>query len=320
MKPATSAYLDISIWTPLIHLDALQVLKYAYCCELSAFSTFCLFQLAPDEQGPPTANLISSTYIELTWFPPEAPNGVILGYRLYRNGSNIANTTLAIYNDTDLTPNTHYSYSIESYNIISSTTSTQRVFRTREAMPTGLIPPTYGDLNSTAVNVLWMEPAVSHGTISNYILLLDGEEVFQGLVLSYVVTGLRPYTNYSFVIQACTSGGCGSSDSSQIQTAQAPPTSQPAPTISVRSETRLYIQWDPPTEPNGIIIRYDVFQREAPFQGDGVFIGTVDGSTFSLVVGGLQPFTIYQFSVVSHTEAGGTPSEWSEGRSGEAGT
>lgn len=280
----------------------------------------CLFQLAPDEQGPPAASFISSTSIELTWFPPESPNGVIVGYRLYRNGSNIANTIATIYNDTGLTPNTYYSYSIESYNIISSTTSTQGVFRTLEAMPTGLSPPTYGDPNSTAVNVSWTEPAISHGTISHYILLLDGEEVFRGLALSYVVTELRPYTNYSFVIQACTSGGCGSSESSRVQTAQAPPTSQPAPTISVRSDSQLHIQWDAPTEPNGIIIQYDVFQREAPFQGVGVLIGTVDGSTFSLIAEGLQPFTIYQFSVESYTEAGGTPSEWSEGRTGEAGT
>lgn len=292
-------------------------------CYEGAYSVLFLFHLAPDEQGPPTASLLLSTVIELTWQLPEVPNGVILGYQLYRNGSNIANITETMYNDTGLTPNSYYSYFIVSYNVISSTTSAQTVFKTLEGVPTGLSPPTYRVLNSTAVDASWMEPAASHGTVSNYNLLLvqtdEDEEVFRGFAFSYIVTNLRPFTTYSFIVQACTSGGCGSSNSSQVRTEQAPPTSQPAPNISSLSDTELLLQWDAPTEPNGIIIRYEVFQREAPFQGNGMLIQTVDGSTHSLVVDGLQPFTIYQFRVESHTQPGGTPSEWSEGRTGEAG-
>ena len=292
---------------------------------LPNLNTVVLLISAPDEQAPPTASVRSSTYIELTWLLPEAPNGVIIGYQLYRNSSNIADLTERMYNDTGLTPNSYYSYSIESYNIIGSTTSTQVVFKTLEGIPTGLSPPTYQVLNSTAVNVLWTEPMVSHGTISNYVLLLvqtdaENEEVFQGNSFFYVVTNLRPFTTYSFIVQACTTGGCGSSSSSQVQTAQAPPTSQPAPTVTALSDTELQLQWDAPPEPNGIIVRYDFFQREDPFEGDGVFVSSVDGrDTLSLVVARLEPFTRYQFRVESHTEAGGTSSEWSEGMTLEAG-
>ena len=289
---------------------------------------FCCFSLAPDEQGPPTATPISSTVIQLTWLPPEAPNGVILGFRLFRNGSNIADVTSMAYNDTDLTPDTYYAYYIESYNIISSTTSTEIVSRTLEGIPTGLGPPTYQVLNSTAVEAYWMEPTVSHGTISDYRLVLvqaggvdiDDEEVFQGFAFSYIVTNLRPFTVYSFIVQACTTGGCGSSNSSETQTAQAPPTFQPAPRVITLSDTQLSLQWDAPAEPNGIVISYSVFQREAPFEGDGSFVMSVNPSTLSLVVDGLQPFTTYQFRIESHTEPGGTSSEWSEGTTGEAGT
>ena len=226
--------------------------------------------------------------------------------------------------DEGLTPNTYYSYFIESYNVISSTVSAQVVFKTLEGMPTGLSPPTYSVLNATAVEVSWIEPSVSHGTVSTYVLLLiqmdvENEEVFRGIAFTYVVTNLRPYTTYSFIIQACTTGGCGSSNSSQVRTAQAPPTSQPAPNISTISDTELFLQWDAPTEPNGVIIKYDVFQREEPFEGDGMLIESVDGSTFSLVVMRLQPFTSYEFRVESHTEPGGTASEWSKGITGESG-
>lgn len=280
---------------------------------------------APDEQAPPTASVRSSTYILLTWLLPEVPNGVILGYQLYRNGSSIANVTELTYNDTDLIPDTYYSYHIESYNVISSTASTQVVFKTLEGIPTGLSPPTYDVLNATAVTASWNEPTVSHGTISSYRLLLvltDGEnmEIFRGNSLFFVVTNLRPFTMYSFLVQACTTGGCGSSETSQVLTAQAPPTSQPVPSITALSATELSLRWDSPLEPNGIITHYDIFQREAPFTEDGVFIERVNGSdTLSLTVRGLESFTRYQFRVVAYTEAGGTSSDWSNGMTQEAG-
>ena len=286
--------------------------------------SFCFSISAPDEQAPPTASSLQSTAIELTWLSPEAPNGVILGYRLYRNGSNIANVTDTTYIDEGLTPNTYYSYFIESYNVIGSTVSAHVVFKTLEGIPTGLSPPTYHVLNATAVEVSWTEPTVSHGTISSYVLLLvqmgaEDEELFRGIAFTYVVTNLRPYTTYSFIVQACTTGGCGSSNSSQVQTAQAPPTSQPTPNVTTLSDTQLLLQWSAPTEPNGVIIRYDVFQRGEPFEGDGLLIESVDGSTFSLIVTGLRPSTSYEFRVESHTEPGGTASDWIEGVTGEAG-
>ena len=289
----------------------------------SILVTVFLLISAPDEQGPPTASLRGSTYIELSWQLPESPNGVILGYRLYRNGSSIANVTERSYNDTNLTPNAYYSYVLESYNVISSTTSTKAVLRTLEGVPTGLSAPMYDVFNSTAVRVSWEEPTVSHGTVSTYVLVMETDsgnvEVFEGDAFSYIVTDLRPYTVYSFFIQACTTGGCGSSNSSRVETAQAPPTFQPAPNVSALSDTELQVQWSPPTEPNGVLLEYRVYQRDTPFEGDGFLVASVDANTLLLVVDDLDPFTSYQYRVESHTEPGGTFSEWSQGRTQEAG-
>lgn len=181
-------------------------------------------------------------------------------------------------------------------------------------------------VNSTAVEVSWSEPNISHGVIVQYRLILveaagqtTEEEVFRGLAFSYVVTNLQPFTVYAFVVQACTSGGCGPSDPSQVETAEAPPTFQPAPSVVTLSATALSVQWSAPDQPNGVIIRYDVFQREAPFEGGGVEVATVNSSVFMVEVSGLLPFTTYQFSVESHTAAGGTRSEWSEGTTAQSG-
>jgi usherin len=230
-----------------------------------------------------------------------------------------------MYNDTGLTPNTYYSYYLESFNVIDSTRSSEVVFKTLEGIPTGLDAPTYTVLNSTAVRVMWVEPMVAHGTISHYILLIatqsedsEFEEVFRGNMFEHTVTNLRPYTNYTFIIEACTNGGCGASLSSQVQTAEAAPTSQPPPNVATLSDTQLSLTWEAPAEPNGVILGYRIFQREAPFEDDGVQIMNVDAATQSLAVNDLEPFTRYQFRVESYTKEGGTSSEWTEGRTGEA--
>ena len=284
------------------------------------------FITAPDEQGPPTATLRGSTYIILTWNAPEVPNGIIIGYLLYRNGSDIANITNQMYNDTGLIPNTYYGYRLESYNLIDSTVSSEVVFKTLEGIPTGINAPILMAINSTAVSATWTEPTVAHGIISQYVLLLANssassifEEVFQGNTFSHTVTDLKPFTLYSFMVQACTTGGCGSSTSSEVVTEQASPTSQPAPSVTTLGDTQLLVEWEAPSEPNGIITEYRVFQRGDPFEGEGENISAVNGTTRSVVASNLEPFTSYQFSVESYTEAGGTFSEWSDGKTGEAG-
>ena len=103
-----------------------------------------------------------------------------------------------------------------------------------------------------------------------------------------------------------------------MQTAQAPPTFQPAPNVTTLSPTTVEVSWYPPPEPNGIVDRYEIFQRNASL-GEGFFVDSVPNGTLSLVVGGLRPFTQYEFHVLSYTAGGGTPSEWSQGSTASSG-
>ena len=282
---------------------------------------------APDEQAPPLLTPLNSTSIQLTWLGPEAPNGVILGYNIYRDGASIATTSSTSYIDTGLTPDTEYLYSIEAFNVIGSTRSVSVSSQTEEGIPAGLVPPTLTTINSTAVAASWQEPAVANGAIIRYELVLvavDGEViteivVFTGLAFSTIVTDLRPFTLYSFEIRACTTGGCGSSESSQVLTGEAMPTFQPAPNVTTLSATSLGINWGIPPEANGIVTHYAIYQRNTPFVGDGFLVGNVSSDTLSFVVGGLRPFMTYEFSVVSYTSAGGTRSEWVAGETAQSG-
>ena len=287
---------------------------------------------APDELARPSLVALSSSSISLTWLPPEAPNGVILGYNIYRDSVNVATTSMTQFNDTGLIPATGYSYFVEAFNIIGSTRSISASTQTLEGVPSGVSSPTLVAIGSTVVSASWSPPAVSNGVISRYELLLsvpsdgevpDGEVqvVFVGLALEANVTGLTPFTVYSFVVQACTTGGCGPSPAADIQTGEAPPTFQPAPNVSTIDAVSLEVSWTTPPQPNGFVVQYSIYQRNDPFVGDGFLVDSVGATVRVVVVGGLRPFTEYEFSVASSTAVGGpTRSDWTRGLTAQSGT
>ena len=81
--------------------------------------------------------------------------------------------------------------------------------------------------------------------------------------IPYTVYGLQLFTAYKLV-QACTSGGCGQSNSSSLKTLQAMPTSQAAPNVTALNAVTAL------SNPNSLLIQYDVWDRGeggAPFLG-----------------------------------------------------
>jgi hypothetical protein len=76
-------------------------------------------QLAADSQAPSApANLgaaaASSSQIDLSWSPATDAVGVA-GYRIYRNGTQIASLQGTAYSNAGLSPATNYSYSVEAF-------------------------------------------------------------------------------------------------------------------------------------------------------------------------------------------------------------
>ena len=233
------------------------------------------------------------------------------------------------YTRQNLQPDTPYSFFIEAINSAGSTRSADTTGRTLEGIPEGVAPPTLVAISSDAIQATWTTPNVSNGQIVRYELVLvvrdSTDEIFSEIVLfsglfsTETPSGLMPATEYEFLVRACTMSGCGSSETARVLTQQAPPTFQMQPNVSTLTSASLLVEWEEPSEPNGIVFQYVVRQREAPFQGEGVSIGTVDATVLSFSATGLRPFTVYEFSVVSFTDGGGTQSEWSEGITAEAG-
>ena len=61
--------------------------------------------------------------------------------------------------------------------------------------------------------------------------------------------------------------------------------------------------WKLPTEPNGVITKYQIYCF-----GEGrVFSHTVIGSQTTITLSGLLPYTNYSCNITAHTSAGGGP-------------
>ena len=271
----------------------------------------------------------SPTSILLVWLPPEAPNGFIQSYNVFQNGAVIATVSELNFTSEGLDPDTEYAYFVEAVNSAGVTRSVSVTGRTLDGIPTGVLPPMLLAVSSSSILATWTVPSTPNGDIIRYELLritrgttgdIVGEVVeFSGSDFTAMVSNLMPFTLYEFLVRACTAGGCGSSEPAQVQTMQAPPTFQMQPNVTTLSSTSLLVEWEEPEEPNGVVVQYEVRQREQPFQGNGVFLGNVSNSTLSFAATGLQPFTVYEFSIVSYTTGGGTQSEWEDGNTAESG-
>ena len=293
------------------------------------------FISAPSEQPAPFVTVLSSRSMMLTWSPPDRPNGIILRYELYRNGSLVYSGLNQTFNDTSLTPVTVYHYYIITYTEAGQTRSLgdDKVYRTFQDAPDGVFAPVITDILSRNLTASWKAPNMANGRIIEYRLIStntrNAAEVAncRGIIFSCKLGDLRPYTVYNFTVEACTNGGCSRSNITTILTLPTLPDFQPAPNVtSLPRGNAVTVEWDEPPEPNGRILRYELYMRAAPFTGDGTLKFNSNPAHDSnhlnvrkTNVTGLIPFTEYEFRVRTFNAKvqGERTSLWTRQRTGE---
>ncbi|KAK3537246.1 hypothetical protein QTP70_004660 [Hemibagrus guttatus] len=310
----------------------------------------------PRQQPPPAGTLLNTSTIELSWNAPDSPNSNSLTYTLLRNLEPIHTSHDQLpfgtmhFTDTALSPYTLYTYQLITSNVHGNTSSSSVNLRTLSSVPdlSELQLTVVGRASPTSVLFNWTEPLNTSGPVEHYTLRSvdeqNGEENlhYQGLGSEVTVDALRPFTRYSFSLQACTNGGCARTANVSVVTAQVAPQQQPAPRVRTLSPTQLQVDWDAPAMPNGIIIRYEILMQvlneslgnmTSPSTEHRIFLSTgwldplqpsdsagVNALTppeSSVVVSDLEPFTAYRFRVLAVNMAGSTTSEWTTARTAE---
>ncbi|KAF7254214.1 Usherin, partial [Varanus komodoensis] len=305
-------------------------------CTASASQSIKTMEAPPLNLDAPRLLVTGSESIEITWKAPANPNGKIQMYELRRNGLLVYSGMDTHYHDFMLTPGIEYSYAVTANNSQGSITSPLAKIRTNPSAPSGMSPPRLQAWSSETILVNWDTPAKVSGDIINYTITLRDPIISEKETVhlnsshvsfgrqSYTLAGLKPYHRYEVQVQVCTLLGCTSSEWASVQTPEALPETQPAPLVDVQSSrvgfrSAVSIVWTGPKQPNGKILYYELYRRQAtPSQlnQDPVLVYNGSSTSFKDVL--LLPFTEYEYQVWSVNSAGRTASSWTPCKTGPA--
>eukprot|EP00041_Stephanoeca_diplocostata_P035384 m.1247026 g.1247026 ORF g.1247026 m.1247026 type:complete len:1791 (-) comp24689_c0_seq2:25-5397(-) len=120
------------------------------------------------------------------------------------------------------------------------------------------------------------------------------------------ITGLVPHSTYVVAAYVTNDGGTlGSAGIPPVRTRQAAPTGLTAPIATPLNATAIRVSWSPPASPNGVVSGYSVLRN-----GTRICCSGDDG--MATVDTGLDPYTLYAYSVAASTEGGQHTSAASE--------
>ncbi|XP_055845691.1 cell adhesion molecule Dscam2 isoform X10 [Episyrphus balteatus] len=262
----------------------------------SAPSQELTIKTEPQRPAGPPLNLsvrpLSSTELLVSWVAPlvELRHGDIqgynVGYKLASSGSSSFNFT-SVSGDGEggtgelllggLQKYARYNIVIQAFNQVGPGPLSEPVSaQTMEDVPSR--PPDdirCAALTSQSLQVSWQPPPIYHtnGLLQGYKLLFepilddfspskDEVESRKTTALTTVLTGLRKYTNYSIQVLAHTRMGDGSlSNPLYCHTEEDAPEAPADIKVVVSSPQSLYVSWLPPTEPNGVITKFNLYTR-----------------------------------------------------------
>ncbi|XP_058529380.1 phosphatidylinositol phosphatase PTPRQ isoform X1 [Ochotona princeps] len=215
---------------------------------------------------------VTATEIRLKWSPPEKPNGIIIAYEvLYGNMDTLfmKNTSTTNIILRDLKPYTLYNVSVRSYtrlghgHQLSSSLSVRTAETVPDSAPENI---TYKNISSGEIELSFLPPSSPNGIIEKYTIYLkrnngNEERTINATSLTQIITGLKKYTQYMIEVSASTLKGEGvRSAPISILTEEDAPDSPPQDfSVKQLSGVTVKLSWQPPLEPNGIILYYTVY-------------------------------------------------------------
>uniref|UniRef100_A0A7N8XXA1 Protein tyrosine phosphatase receptor type Q n=1 Tax=Mastacembelus armatus TaxID=205130 RepID=A0A7N8XXA1_9TELE len=272
-----------------------------------------------------TAQIFSSTAIIVSWDPPLEPNGrpyYLLTLQEAGTPPNVSNQGTPAVNKTikhTTTDNVFLFTKLKKYfpYVLTVTPATgagpaynhtsTMYLRTDDDIPSS--PPllvSTRNLSSSSIAVVWQRPLEANGEITEYILTLfgpGGSNITHTPNTSFIFTKLLPYTSYNLTITAATRKGSGPYLLLQLHTDEGGPISPPRNlTIYNHTAVSVWLSWEPPLEPNGVVIQYG-------FRIQNLITNTVthrnsSGPSTTEYLSGFRPHSSYEISVYSYTRMG----------------
>ncbi|MBI5530722.1 MAG: DUF4082 domain-containing protein [Candidatus Doudnabacteria bacterium] len=262
---------------------------------------------APDTTSPsvPTnlsASPVSTTQINLSW-SASTDNVSVAGYKVFRDGLQIATTTITNFADMNLSAGTQYSYTVSAYDAAGnssaqSTASNATTFSPDIEAPSIPANLTAQPVSAAVINLSW-SAATDNVGVAGYQIFRDGNLVATTTALNYADGGLAAGTQYAYTVAAydaslnisAQSGSVSATTLNPDLSAPSVPTGLTATNVTSSS---INLSWSASTDNVGVA-GYKLFRG-------GVQIATTTALSYSNT--GLSASTAYTYNVSAFDASG----------------
>ena len=228
----------------------------------------------PSDTTPPSVptnlvgNAVSSSQINLTW-TASTDDVAVTGYKVFRNGSQIATTATPGYSDTGLALNTQYSYAVAAYDAAGNTSAqttainvTTQGDTSAPSVPTNLAG---NAVSSSQINLTWTASTDNVG-VTGYKVFRNGSQIATTATPGYSDTGLALGTQYSYAVAAYDAAGNTSAQTTAINVTTQGDTIAPSVPANLAgngvSISQINLTWTASTDNVGVT-GYKVFRNGA---------------------------------------------------------
>ena len=265
---------------------------------------------APTVPSGLTTSASTATQITLSWNASTDIGGTgLAGYKVYRDDTLVATTTVTSYSDSGLSPATEYCYTVTAYdNAGNNSTASAQACITTQATDT--TPPSVPNgvsasaISPTQVTLTWSASPDSDLAFFPYRIYRNGTFIRVTKATSFSDSGLSAGTQYCYTIVAYDNAGNSSSASAQActttQTADTTPPSVPSGvSASAVSPTQIALTWNASTDSNLAVFPYRIYRN-------GTLIRATRATSYS--DSGLSAGTQYCYTIVAYDNAGNSSS------------
>ncbi|XP_053568734.1 usherin [Bombina bombina] len=265
----------------------------------------------PGTIDPPLLFSAKSRSLNITWYHPKKPNGIITHYNIYQNGSleGIIPGNSSEYEILNLNPHTVYGYHVEACTSAGCSVSLKSIYMTLPDAPSGVQAPDLYSDSPTSVTIRWTSPLYPNGLIENVTIerrLKGAEEVNELVTLPLSnpmhftdqTTDVSPWKTYEYrIVMSTVNGGKNASAWAEVTTRPSRPGGVEPPEVIILSPCSAKVSWKIPIMQNGDKLNYEIRMPDPR-------ISIVNTTMLSYTVTNLIPYTNYSVTIVACSVGG----------------
>lgn len=240
-----------------------------------------------------SAEEVGETEATIVWVAGAQGSRPLAGYRVYRDGEVVGQTSQTSLRLTHLDSARTYSITVAAVDVggVQGQQSAPLSLTTTHQPPSAPAQLSAVRVTDTSATLTWQPGSAVNGAVEGYLVFEDGEPV--GVVEGDQVTvTLASERTYTFAVRTLDTAGYLSAPSEEVTvvTTHTPPPSPGGVSVASVTSSSARITWEPSTAVSGTIVGYRVFRGE-------VIVGQVSGT--EATVEGLQPASEYTITVTA---------------------